>query len=214
MRLLPEAVTLVHGPGCPVCVTPLELIDKALAKELPKVTREQGHDKRLLQQAIERSGEAVADPGDLVVPRLEVPQQPEPPSRPLRAPGIDLGALGGIGGEGQRVEGCQGLFQLARGQGQIDQLSEGGRPKIRERLATDALEQDAPGPAHRALVEQGAGQVVFLNGAVGGMVSGDNRERNFESSTQMGRPASTLAALVRFAEPRIVVSPSFDANVT
>ncbi len=30
-RLLPEAVTLVHGPGCPVCVTPLELIDKALA---------------------------------------------------------------------------------------------------------------------------------------------------------------------------------------
>jgi hydrogenase expression/formation protein HypD len=30
-RLLPEQVTLVHGPGCPVCVTPLELIDKALA---------------------------------------------------------------------------------------------------------------------------------------------------------------------------------------
>jgi hydrogenase expression/formation protein HypD len=30
-RLLPPEVTLVHGPGCPVCVTPLELIDKALA---------------------------------------------------------------------------------------------------------------------------------------------------------------------------------------
>lgn len=30
-RLLPESVTLVHGPGCPVCVTPLELIDQALA---------------------------------------------------------------------------------------------------------------------------------------------------------------------------------------
>jgi hydrogenase expression/formation protein HypD len=30
-RLLPEQVTLVHGPGCPVCVTPLELIDKAIA---------------------------------------------------------------------------------------------------------------------------------------------------------------------------------------
>ncbi len=30
-RLLPEQITLVHGPGCPVCVTPLELIDKALA---------------------------------------------------------------------------------------------------------------------------------------------------------------------------------------
>jgi hydrogenase expression/formation protein HypD len=29
--LLPEGVTLVHGPGCPVCVTPLELIDRAIA---------------------------------------------------------------------------------------------------------------------------------------------------------------------------------------
>jgi hydrogenase expression/formation protein HypD len=30
-QLLPEEITLVHGPGCPVCVTPLELIDKAIA---------------------------------------------------------------------------------------------------------------------------------------------------------------------------------------
>ena len=29
--LLPSNLTLVHGPGCPVCVTPLELIDKAVA---------------------------------------------------------------------------------------------------------------------------------------------------------------------------------------
>ena len=29
--LLPPAITLVHGPGCPVCVTPLEMIDKAIA---------------------------------------------------------------------------------------------------------------------------------------------------------------------------------------
>jgi hydrogenase expression/formation protein HypD len=29
-ELLPESVTLVHGPGCPVCVTPVELIEKAL----------------------------------------------------------------------------------------------------------------------------------------------------------------------------------------
>ncbi|HOF86954.1 MAG TPA: hydrogenase formation protein HypD [Armatimonadota bacterium] len=28
--LLPPAITLVHGPGCPVCVTPVELIDKAV----------------------------------------------------------------------------------------------------------------------------------------------------------------------------------------
>jgi hydrogenase expression/formation protein HypD len=38
-QLLPPAVRLVHGPGCPVCVTPLELIDAALAlAALPGVT--------------------------------------------------------------------------------------------------------------------------------------------------------------------------------
>src|SRR5882757_764546 len=30
-HLLPEGVELVHGPGCPVCVTPLEMIDRAHA---------------------------------------------------------------------------------------------------------------------------------------------------------------------------------------
>jgi hydrogenase expression/formation protein HypD len=30
-QLLPAEVELVHGPGCPVCVTSLELVDKALA---------------------------------------------------------------------------------------------------------------------------------------------------------------------------------------
>lgn len=29
--LLPPEVTLVHGPGCPVCVTPIELIDHAVS---------------------------------------------------------------------------------------------------------------------------------------------------------------------------------------
>jgi hydrogenase expression/formation protein HypD len=29
-QLLPEGVELIHGPGCPVCVTPLDTIDKAL----------------------------------------------------------------------------------------------------------------------------------------------------------------------------------------
>jgi hydrogenase expression/formation protein HypD len=28
--LLPASLTLVHGPGCPVCVTPVELIDKSI----------------------------------------------------------------------------------------------------------------------------------------------------------------------------------------
>ncbi|MCQ3931383.1 MAG: hydrogenase formation protein HypD [Chloroflexi bacterium] len=30
-QLLPPEIELIHGPGCPVCVTPLETIDKALA---------------------------------------------------------------------------------------------------------------------------------------------------------------------------------------
>ncbi|MBC7351155.1 MAG: hydrogenase formation protein HypD [Thermogutta sp.] len=30
-ELLPPEITLVHGPGCPVCVTPIELIDRAVA---------------------------------------------------------------------------------------------------------------------------------------------------------------------------------------
>jgi hydrogenase expression/formation protein HypD len=30
-QLLPDGIELIHGPGCPVCVTPLETIDKALA---------------------------------------------------------------------------------------------------------------------------------------------------------------------------------------
>jgi len=29
-RLLPDTIELVHGPGCPVCVTPLEMIDRAI----------------------------------------------------------------------------------------------------------------------------------------------------------------------------------------
>ncbi|MGB3354509.1 MAG: hydrogenase formation protein HypD [Mycobacterium sp.] len=29
-QLLPDEIEMIHGPGCPVCVTPLEIIDKAL----------------------------------------------------------------------------------------------------------------------------------------------------------------------------------------
>jgi hydrogenase expression/formation protein HypD len=29
-QLLPDQIEMIHGPGCPVCVTPLEIIDKAL----------------------------------------------------------------------------------------------------------------------------------------------------------------------------------------
>lgn len=30
LNVLPQKITMVHGPGCPVCVTPLHLIDKAI----------------------------------------------------------------------------------------------------------------------------------------------------------------------------------------
>ncbi|MHB0957496.1 MAG: hydrogenase formation protein HypD [Pirellulaceae bacterium] len=30
-EMLPDQLTLIHGPGCPVCVTPIEMIDKAIA---------------------------------------------------------------------------------------------------------------------------------------------------------------------------------------
>jgi hydrogenase expression/formation protein HypD len=37
-QLLPDKITLVHGPGCPVCVTPTAMIDRAVAiAMLPKV---------------------------------------------------------------------------------------------------------------------------------------------------------------------------------
>ena len=38
-ELMPAELELVHGPGCPVCVTPLELIDKAVTiASIPDVT--------------------------------------------------------------------------------------------------------------------------------------------------------------------------------
>ncbi len=30
-QLLPDEIEMIHGPGCPVCVTPLEIIDKAMS---------------------------------------------------------------------------------------------------------------------------------------------------------------------------------------
>jgi hydrogenase expression/formation protein HypD len=57
-RLLPDEIELVHGPGCPVCVTPLEQIDQALAiaarpdvifTSFGDMLRVPGTDKNLLQ---------------------------------------------------------------------------------------------------------------------------------------------------------------------
>ncbi len=30
LDLLPEKISMVHGPGCPVCVTPVSVIDEAV----------------------------------------------------------------------------------------------------------------------------------------------------------------------------------------
>jgi hydrogenase expression/formation protein HypD len=65
LDLLPKQIRMIHGPGCPVCVTPISLIDKAI--ELMKqgvimcsfgdMVRVPGSSKSLLQ--------AKADGGDL-----------------------------------------------------------------------------------------------------------------------------------------------------
>ncbi len=36
LELLPNGITMIHGPGCPVCVTPIEMIDKAVDLALNK----------------------------------------------------------------------------------------------------------------------------------------------------------------------------------
>ncbi|MHA1113637.1 MAG: hydrogenase formation protein HypD [Alphaproteobacteria bacterium] len=83
-QLLPDGVALVHGPGCPVCVTPAELIDKAIEiSRLPGVTlvsfgdmarvpgteaslldaRAEGADLRLVYSPLDALDLARAEPG-------------------------------------------------------------------------------------------------------------------------------------------------------
>ena len=87
-RLLPPEVTLIHGPGCPVCVTPIELIDTAceLAK-LPEVilcsfgdmlrvpgthedllrVKAQGGDVRIIYSPLDAVAIAQANPSSQIV---------------------------------------------------------------------------------------------------------------------------------------------------
>jgi hydrogenase expression/formation protein HypD len=62
LSLLPNEITMVHGPGCPVCVTPINLIDKAVYLALEKkvmlcsfgdMLRVPGSEKSLLQAKAE-----------------------------------------------------------------------------------------------------------------------------------------------------------------
>lgn len=95
------------------------------------------------------------------------------------------------------------LFRNARNPGVLDPqidliqaLDDRGRPITTiihfachvESLQKGAREisADFPGYMCDALKAKGFGQPVFLNGAVGGMVSGDNRERTHASSKEMG----------------------------
>ncbi|NJL14001.1 MAG: hydrogenase formation protein HypD [Microscillaceae bacterium] len=62
LSLLPDQIRMVHGPGCPVCVTPLHLIDKAVHLALEKevilcsfgdMLRVPGSEKSLLEAKAE-----------------------------------------------------------------------------------------------------------------------------------------------------------------
>ncbi len=88
LDVLPEEITMVHGPGCPVCVTPLHLIDKAiyLAEEKGVIlcsfgdmirvpgskkslleAKAQGADVRILYSPLEAVNIAKANPDKEVV---------------------------------------------------------------------------------------------------------------------------------------------------
>lgn len=74
------------------------------------------------------------------------------------------------------------------------------------------ISADFPGYMCDRIKEDGGGQAVFLNGAVGGMVSGDNFARTHESSREMGlQLASLVKALAGKATP--VAGHAFDADV-
>ncbi len=62
IEMLPKEITMIHGPGCPVCVTPLNLIDKAIHLALDKgvilcsfgdMLRVPGSEKSLLEAKAE-----------------------------------------------------------------------------------------------------------------------------------------------------------------
>src|SRR5436305_5078665 len=87
-RILPPEVELVHGPGCPVCVTSLEMIDRAHAiASRPDVMfcsfgdmlrvpgsrgdllqlKSQGSDVRIVYSPLDAVNLAAANPGRQVV---------------------------------------------------------------------------------------------------------------------------------------------------
>jgi hypothetical protein len=111
-----------------------------------------------------------------------------------------LGASRELPMDGTRV---QGLFRNARNPGVLDPtistlqaIGSDGEPIATivnfachvESIAAGGREvtADFPGYMCDQMKADGLGQPVFLNGAVGGMVSGDNEARTHESSREMG----------------------------
>jgi hydrogenase expression/formation protein HypD len=87
-EMLPDGIRMIHGPGCPVCVTPLEQVDKALAiaarpdviftsygdmLRVPGSTTDllslkaRGADVRIVYSPLDAVKVAAADPGRQVV---------------------------------------------------------------------------------------------------------------------------------------------------
>ena len=74
----------------------------------------------------------------------------------------------------------------------VESLQEGARD----------ISADFPGYMCNKIAEAGGGQPVFLNGAVGGMISGDNKARTHESSEEMGLELARIVEdLVEIAQP-------------
>lgn len=109
--------------------------------------------------------------------------------------------------DGTRV---QGLFRNARNPGVLDPtvsvlqaIGAGGQPIatiINFACHVESLEKggreisaDFPGYMCDQMKADGLGQPVFLNGAVGGMISGDNKARTHESSQEMGLQLAGIA---------------------
>lgn len=88
LKMLPEQITMVHGPGCPVCVTPIHIIDEAISlSQRPNVilcsfgdmlrvpgtkislleAKARGADVRMVYSPLEAVKLAVENPGKEVV---------------------------------------------------------------------------------------------------------------------------------------------------
>lgn len=93
--------------------------------------------------------------------------------RNARNPGVldpTISTIQAIGNDGQVIA------TLVNFACHVESLEKGARE----------ISADFPGYMCDQIRKDGGGQPVFLNGALGGMVSGDNRERTHESSREMG----------------------------